>query len=240
MTSQPDNIATRLAAVRRRIERACTEAERDPAEVTLVAVSKLKPPAAIEEALRAGQLHFGENYAQHLRDKARQLGVGPAVAAAGATPPPLPVWHFIGPLQRNKVKYVAGTAHLVHAVDSEKLGRAIAKRSQGRATRILVQVNIGDESTKHGVPPAAALELCQALHGMEGLALRGLMCIPPIADAAQTSAWYRQLHDLAAEGRQRGLPTELLSMGMSEDYALAIAQGATHVRVGTAIFGARS
>ncbi len=231
----PATIAIRLATVRTGIAGACAEAGRDPAEVTLVAVSKMKPASAIIEALGAGQLHFGENYAQHMRDKATELGIGPAVAGA----PALPTWHFIGPLQRNKVKYVVGTAALVHAVDSEKLGRAIANRSGERPTAILLQVNIGREDTKHGVPPEQALALCRTLHNMPGLALRGLMCIPPMADEAATRGWFEAMAALAAEGRAQGLPLKQLSMGMSHDYPLAIACGATHVRVGTAIFGAR-
>jgi pyridoxal phosphate enzyme (YggS family) len=228
-------IAQGLATVRATVARACAEVGRDPAEVTLVAVSKLKPPADIRAAMAAGQVHFGENYAQHLRDKAMELGVGPAVEGA----PPLPVWHFIGPLQRNKVKYVVGTAALIHAVDSEKLGLAIAERAGDRPVGILVQVNIGREDTKSGVLPEQALELCATLHGIPGLALRGLMCIPPPGADESTRDLFRALAGLAAEGRARGLPLAELSMGMSQDYPLAVACGATLVRVGTAIFGER-
>ncbi len=231
-----DTIQARLATVRERVHRACADAGRDPSEVTLVAVSKLKPPAAIREALAAGQLHFGENYAQHLRDKAAELGVGPAVGDG----PPLPSWHFIGPLQRNKVKYVVGTAALIHAVGSEKLATAIAKRSGDRPSDVLVQVNIGLEDTKSGVAPEQALALCHTIHGMAGIELRGLMCIPPWGQSeAAARRWFQGMADLQAEGRTQGLPLEVLSMGMSDDYELAIAYGATHIRVGTAIFGAR-
>ncbi len=230
-----DTLEQRLATVRSKVAQACADAGRDPSEVTLVAVSKMKPASAIQQALAAGQLHFGENYAQHLRDKAVELGIGPVVGQA----PPLPCWHFIGPLQRNKVKYVVGTAALIHAVDNEKLGQAIATRSGGRSSGILVQVNIGREDTKHGVAPEQALALCRTLAGMPGIALKGLMCIPPVADEAPTRGWFLAMAELAAEGRAQGLPLDHLSMGMSHDYELAIACGATHVRVGTAIFGAR-
>ncbi len=231
-----DTIEQRLATVRARVARACADAGRDPSEVTLVAVSKMMPASAIREAMAAGQLHFGENYAQQLRDKATELGVGPGVAGA----PPLPSWHFIGPLQRNKVKYVVGTASLIHAVDSEKLAVALAKRSGDRPSNILLQVNIGHEETKSGVAPEGALALCQTLHGMAGLRLRGLMCIPPWGAGEQSARrWFQGMAELQAEGRARGLPLDLMSMGMSDDYELAIAYGATHVRVGTAIFGAR-
>ncbi len=229
-------IQQRLTEVRNLVAKACADAGRDPSEVTLVAVSKMKPPSAIREAMAAGQLHFGENYAQHLRDKARELGVGPAPAGG----PVQPVWHYIGPLQRNKVKYVVGTAALIHAVDSEKLGAAITKRSGDRPSDVLVQVNIAHEDSKHGVPPERALDLCHTLQGMPGLNVRGLMCIPPWgAEEAASRGWFQAMSDLRAEGRAAGLPLDYLSMGMSDDYALAIAHGATHVRVGTAIFGAR-
>jgi pyridoxal phosphate enzyme (YggS family) len=231
-----DSIQQRLTIVQGRVDRACQAVGRDPSEVTLVAVSKMKPSSAIREALAAGQLHFGENYAQHLRDKANELGIGPAVPSA----PALPVWHFIGPLQRNKVKYVAGTAALIHAVDSEKLAQAIATRSGDRPSEILVQVNIGLEQTKSGVPPEQALALCATLRDMPGLKLRGLMCIPPWGQGEEAARrWFQGMADLRAEGRERSLPLDLLSMGMSDDYELAIQYGATHVRVGTAIFGAR-
>jgi pyridoxal phosphate enzyme (YggS family) len=231
-----DSIEQRLATIRSRVERACHAAGRDPGDVTLVAVSKMKPASDIREAMAAGQLHFGENYAQQLRDKAEELGVGPAVGGA----PALPIWHYIGPLQRNKVKYVVGTASLVHAVDSEKLGRAIAKRSGDRPTQVLVQVNIGLEDSKSGVPPEHALALCATLHAMPGITLRGLMCIPPWGLGEQAARqWFQGMADLRTEGRQRGLPLDLLSMGMSDDYELAIEYGATHIRVGTSIFGAR-
>jgi pyridoxal phosphate enzyme (YggS family) len=231
----PSPIEQGLATVRANVARACAEVGRSPTEVTLVAVSKLKPSADIRTALAAGQVHFGENYAQHLRDKAVELGVGPAVEGA----PALPVWHFIGPLQRNKVKYVVGTAALVHAVDSERLGLAIAERAGDRPAAILVQVNIGREDTKSGVLPEQVLDLCTTLHGVPGLALKGLMCIPPPSADESTRDHFRAMADLAAEGRARGLPLADLSMGMSHDYPLAIACGATLVRVGTAIFGER-
>ncbi|MBN1337664.1 MAG: YggS family pyridoxal phosphate-dependent enzyme [Deltaproteobacteria bacterium] len=232
-----DTVARRLEEVRARIDRACREAGRDPAEVRLVAVSKAHPAQAVREALAAGQVDFGESYAQELRDKAAELGVGPSVGGTRT----LPVWHFLGPLQRNKVRLVVGTAVLVHAVDSERLGRAIQDRSLPRRTPVLVEVNVGGEPTKHGVDPGSCLDLCRVLHGMPGLDLKGLMCIPPATDDPTRAArFFRLLADLAAEGRARGLPLESLSMGMSQDFEVAVACGATHVRVGTAIFGERS
>jgi len=228
-------IAGRLSEVRARIRRACLDAGRDPAGVTLVAVSKAHPASAIREALEAGQVVFGESYAQDLRDKAAVLGIGPAVGGGR-----LPVWHFLGPLQRNKVRLVVGTAVLVHAVDSERLGAEIERRSLPRRTSVLVEVNVGGETTKHGVDPTSALDLCRVLSGMPGLALEGLMCVPPAtADPAAAAPHFRRLADLALEGRARGLPLHRLSMGMSHDFEVAVACGATHVRVGTAVFGER-
>ncbi len=229
-------VAHRLAEVNARIRLTCVEAGRDPAEVALVAVSKTHPVQAIRDALAAGQVAFGESYAQEMRDKVAVLGIGPAAGGG----PALPVWHFLGPLQRNKVRLVVGAAVLVHAVDSERLGLAVQDRSLPRRTPVLVEVNVGGEVTKHGVAPAAALDLCRTLHGMPGLDLQGLMCVPPVTgDPARAAPFFRRLADLAAEGRGRGLPLRHLSMGMSHDYEVAIACGATLVRVGTAIFGER-
>lgn len=210
-------IAENLAAVRSRL----------PAHVTLVAVSKTKPPEAIREALAAGQVDFGENYAQELRDKADLLG-------------PAPRWHFIGALQRNKVKYVVGRAVLVHDVDSLALAEEIGKRSGARATGILLGVNFG-ESQKSGVGVGGVLDLARAVVALPGVALRGLMTIPPPSEDPEAAApYFAELADLAARGRADGLPLTELSMGMSHDWEVAVRHGSTLVRVGSAIFGARA
>ncbi len=211
------SIAANLAAIRAEL----------PSHATLVAVSKTRPAEAVREALSAGQVHFGENYAQELRDKAEQLGQGP-------------IWHFIGSLQRNKVKYVVGRATLVHDVDSLALAEEIGKRSGDRVTGILVGVNMG-EAQKSGVAPAAVLDLCKAVVGLPGVALRGLMTIPPATDDPEDAApYFAELAELAARGRAAGLPLHELSMGMSHDWRVAVRHGATWVRVGTAIFGERA
>jgi pyridoxal phosphate enzyme (YggS family) len=198
---------------------------RVPAGVTLVAVSKTRPPADIRAALAAGHLHFGENYAQELRDKFE--------SCPGAR------WHFIGALQRNKVKYVVGRAELVHDVDSLALAEEIGKRSLPRVTGVLVGVNFG-EAQKSGVGTRDALELCEQIARVPGVQLRGLMCIPPLAPGPEAAApYFAELAELAARGRARELPLAELSMGMSQDWEVAIRHGATLVRVGTAIFGAR-
>lgn len=198
-----------------------------PATTTLIAVSKTRPAEAVREALAAGQVHFGENYAQELRDKADEVGKGP-------------IWHFIGSLQRNKVKYVVGRASLIHDVDSVALAEEIGKRSGDRPTGILVGVNMG-ESQKSGVAPADTLALCRAVMALPGVRLRGLMTIPPATEDPEGAApYFEELAALAARGRAEGLPLHDLSMGMSHDWPVALRYGATFVRVGTAIFGARA
>lgn len=215
------SIAENLSAVQEQIAMAARAADREPATITLVAVSKTVPAAQVRAAMAAGQELFGENYAQELRDKAREV--------SGAR------WHFIGPLQRNKVKYVVGVADLIHSVDSEPLLDEIAARAEklGLVQRCLLQVNIGHEPQKRGCAPAEVPRLLRAFAARAAVRCEGLMCIPPEA------APPRPLFDaLARLAQAEGLPT--LSMGMSGDYPTAIAAGATIVRVGSAIFGARS
>jgi len=217
------SIAARLSEVRARIAAACAKAGRDPAGVTLIAVSKLQPPEAIREAWAAGQRDFGENYAQELRDKMKALADLPAIR-----------WHAIGHLQTNKVKYVAGKA-LVHTIDRADLARELVRRGGGSAA-CLVEVNVADEPQKSGVSPSALHVLLGELRAIEGLEVRGLMCIPPEADDPEEARrWFRALREL----RDRHLPGGALSMGMSHDFEVAIEEGATFVRVGTAIFGPR-
>jgi hypothetical protein len=221
------SIAENLDRVRATLTAASVAAGRPTGAVRLVAVSKLRPAADVLEAAAAGQVDFGENYAQELRDKADAIS--------------LPVrWHFIGALQRNKVKYIVGRATLVHDVDNLALAEEIGRRSGATATGILLGVNIGEEPQKSGVLPKAALALARAVSVVPGITLRGLMCIPPAVDEPEAAApFFAALADLAARGRAEGLPLDELSMGMSHDYPVAIRHGATLVRVGTAIFGAR-
>lgn len=209
-------IAENLAAVRAHL----------PPHVTLVAMSKMHPAEQIREAYDAGQRDFGENYAQELRDKAAVL-------------PPDVRWHFTGSLQRNKVKYVVGRAVLIHDVDHVELAEEIGKRSVS-PTAVLVGVNFG-EAQKSGVAAAEALALCERIVGVPGVALRGLMCLPPWQEEPEASApYFAELAGLAERGRARGLPLTELSMGMSHDHLVAIRHGATIVRVGTSIFGERA
>lgn len=221
------SIAENLDRVRATLREATLAAGRPVDTVRLVAVSKIQPVAAIVEALEAGQVDFGENYAQELRDKA-ELVTAPIR------------WHFIGALQRNKVKYVVGRASLVHDVDNLALAEEIGKRSGTSPTGILLGVNIGEEPQKSGVLPKDALAMAEAMTRIPGVALRGLMSIPPAVETPEAAApYFEALADLAARGRAAGLPLDELSMGMSHDYAVAVRYGATLVRVGTAIFGAR-
>jgi len=219
------SVADRLVAVQRGIAKACTEAGRDPSEVQLIAVSKVHPIGAIDRAHSTGQVHFGESYAQELRDKAR---VRPDLC-----------WHFIGRLQRNKCKYISPVATRVHALEEVAHGVELAKRAPG-TLKCLMAVNIGREAQKGGVLPEQVLDRARALHAVDGVDLVGLMCLPPQRPTPEEVApFFAELADLAGRCRADGLPVTELSMGMSHDYQVAIRYGATWVRVGTAIFGPR-
>ncbi len=222
-----NGISSNLDAVRERIARAARAHGRTSESVALIAVSKTKPAAAIAEAHRAGQLDFGENYAQEAVAKIQAL--------AG-----LPLhWHFIGRVQSNKTALIARRFDWVHTVDRFKIARRLAgHRAGGPPLNVLVQVNIDDDPAKGGVAPDAAGELVDAVRGLDGLRLRGLMAVLARAGDAQSS--YRRagalFEGLAGRG---GDGWDVLSMGMSGDLEAAIAAGATQVRVGTAIFGPR-
>lgn len=232
------SIADRLHTIRARVDAACAAAGRDRSGVRLLAASKTRAPAEVLEAMQAGHRLFGENRGQEMRDKP-----GAVDGLAEAAGLPAPEWHFIGALQRNKVKYVVGRATLVHAVDSERLGQALSDRvvrTGAPELGVLVEVNVGAEQSKAGVPPDEALALAAALHALPGIAVRGLMTIPPAVAVPEDAApYFARMAALQAEGRAAGLPLDELSMGMSGDFEVAIAHGATIVRVGTAIFGPR-
>lgn len=224
-------VAARLAAVRASVERSAVAAGRDPASVTLVAVSKTHPPEAIRAAWEAGQRDFGESYAQEFAAKRAALA-----DLAGLR------WHFIGALQSNKAKLVVPGTSLVHAVDRASVVEALGRRAReaGVVQDVLVEVNVGAESTKAGLAPEALGAALEGFSRVEGIRLAGLMCIPPPAgDRDDRRAPFRRLRELREANVARHGSLRLLSMGMSDDYADAIAEGATHVRVGTAIFGER-
>ena len=224
------DIAANLTSVKRRIANAANRAGRDPDAITLVAVSKVHPASAIREAYEAGQRHFGENYAQELRDKAMELSDLEGIR-----------WHFIGHLQRNKAKLVAPAVSLVETVDSPRLIEELARQAERSARKIacLVQVNVGQEEQKSGCEEGEAETLVQAIEGAPGLQPVGLMTIPPWdLDAEETRVYFKALYRLReALGGAARLPQ--LSMGMSHDFEEAVEEGATFVRVGTAIFGTR-
>jgi len=224
------SIARNLAAVKERMAAAARAAGRDPAQVGLVAVSKTHGPEAVRSALTAGQEVFGENYVQEAQGKI-------AAVAAG-------VWHFIGHLQSNKARLAAELFDVVESVDRLKLARTLDRRAQELHKRlgVLVQVNLGGEAQKSGCAPAEAAALAQELTALPGLELLGLMTMPPFFnDPQRARPIFAGLRELAAR-LARDLPPGAmrhLSMGMSGDFEAAIAEGATLVRVGTAIFGER-
>jgi len=230
------SIADNLQAVKARIAAAAKAAGRDPAAVQLLAVSKTWPAAHVAAAAASGQVAFGENYVQEGVDKITALA---AVAAAGNGPL---VWHFIGPLQSNKTRPVAEHFAWVHSIERLKIAeRLSAQRPENLPPlQVCVQVNVSGEASKSGCAVAAAVELCRAVAALPRLRLRGLMCIPePSADVAVQRAAFARLRTLAEAVRAAGLPLDTLSMGMSHDLEAAVAEGATLVRVGTAIFGER-
>jgi pyridoxal phosphate enzyme (YggS family) len=225
-------IAGRLAEVRARVAAAAASAGRDPAEVTLVAVTKTVPPALVRAAVAAGQRVFGENRVQEAAAKAAACGPGPA-------------WHLIGHLQRNKARVAAGLFDVVESLDSPALAEELDRRAAelGRRLRVLVQVKLAAEATKSGVAPEAAPALIELAARLPHLELAGLMAIPPPPQTPEDSRpWFARLRVLRGrwdgELCPRGTLREL-SMGMSADFEIAVEEGATLVRVGSALFGAR-
>ncbi|MEO1171545.1 MAG: YggS family pyridoxal phosphate-dependent enzyme [Myxococcota bacterium] len=222
------SIASALAQLRQRVAAASADAGRGTDEVVLMGVSKRQPDDRIREAYDAGLRDFGENTVQELSRKAELF------AAEGREPR----WHFIGHLQRNKInKLLEHPVHRIHSVDSEKLAGALDKRAPAAGLDVLIEVNVGEETQKGGVLPAALPELIGFVNGCERLRLRGLMAIPPAVD--QPRRFFEALRDL--QGRHGALLQDAteLSMGMSGDFEDAIACGSTIVRVGTALFGPR-
>lgn len=230
-------IAERLAAIEARIVAACARAGRERQSVTCIAVSKRQPMAALAEAIAAGQRDFGENYAQELEAKQASLG---ELAGAGAADHVR--WHFIGSLQRNKAGLVAGKVALVHAVDSLALAQALDRHAAQRAAvqGILIAVNLGGEASKSGVTAEALPALLEALSGLLHVRVEGLMTMPPPAAVPESNrAYFAHLRALRNAHAVAARPLPVLSMGMSDDFEVAIEEGATHVRIGSAIFGAR-
>jgi PLP dependent protein len=218
-----------LDTIRARMDAAAAKVGRDPASIRLIAVSKQQSLEKIESAISQGQRCFGENYVQDLQKKAAHFD-GQALE-----------WHFIGHLQRNKVKEIVQSVAWIHSIDSAKLARAI----QQRATfpiRALIEVNLGHEADKHGVAPKSVVALLTELADFPRVQVRGLMCIPPQGDETSTRHHFQTLAALAKQINDAAcypVPLQELSMGMSNDFEIAIEEGATMVRIGTALFGSR-
>jgi pyridoxal phosphate enzyme (YggS family) len=227
-------IADRVAAVRQRIARAAARAGRAPADVTLVAVSKTFPGEAVREAFAAGVRDFGENKVQEAEGKIASLG---DLRAAGAR------FHLVGHLQGNKVRKALPLFDCIHSVDGEELAGRLERGAEehGVVLRVLIQVDLAGEATKHGVPEAGLFRLLEAVAGFEGLRVDGLMILPPFSDDPEAGRpHFRRLRELRDQALARDLlRAPHLSMGMSHDLEPAIEEGATMVRVGSAIFGER-
>lgn len=228
----PD-ISERYLQITRRIEEACHRSGRRPEEVVLVGASKTQPAAILEEAWRAGLRVFGENRVQEAIAKSRELTSYDIE------------WHLIGPLQSNKVKPALDLFRTVHSIDRPRIAEALDQEAGRRGLKIsgLLEVNLGNEESKHGFSPEGLAEAARPLAGLQHLKIVGLMAIPPQADDPEGSRpWFRKLRELRDELGARpewpGFPG-WLSMGMSHDFEVAVEEGATHVRVGTLLFGAR-
>ena len=225
------SIADNLQAVRSRIARAARAAQRDPGGILLLAVSKTFPPAHIEAAFAAGQKAFGENHAQEAVEKITVLAALPLE------------WHFIGPIQSNKTRLIAQYFAWAHGVERVKIAERLdAGRPEGMPPlNVCIEVNVSGEATKSGVAPGEEVGLADAIARLPRLKLRGLMAIPePTADVTLQRRRFALLRELKERLGARGHALDTLSMGMSDDFEAAIMEGATIVRVGTAIFGPRS
>jgi pyridoxal phosphate enzyme (YggS family) len=230
MLTTPQNPAARLTLVRDSITTAAYAACRDPASITLIGVAKSQAPARVVAAVDAGLADLGENYLQEARAHAALL--------AGRDLQ----WHFIGALQGNKTRSVAESFDWVHTVDRARIARRLSEQRPAELAplAVCIQVRLGDEPTKAGVSPAELPALADAVAELPRLSLRGLMSLPPAeADAGRQRHWFRTLRELLEARNAAGHRLDSLSMGMSGDHAAAIAEGATHVRIGTALFGER-
>jgi pyridoxal phosphate enzyme (YggS family) len=221
------HIALNVAAVRERVAAACTRSHRDPSEVTLVAISKTFGPAAIAAAYEAGLRHFGENRVQEALPKFEAARELLDTGASFST-------HLVGHLQTNKVRLALSGFDILHAVDSERLLRAI-NAAATTPIRLMIEVNVSGEPTKYGVAPGGLPALLAVARGLPNACVEGLMTVAPrVSDPEHARPFFRQLASLAGE---HGLVA--LSMGMTEDFEVAIEEGASHIRIGRAIFGER-
>jgi len=226
-------IKENIADIQARIAEAAKGCGRNPQEINLIGVSKRKPAALVEEAIAAGHRDFGENYIQEAMEKIDTIGRDKAC------------WHFIGHLQSNKAKFAVKIFDLIHTVDKIKLAREISKQAAkiDKIQDILIQINIAQEETKSGTRAADVKALVKAASALPNLQIRGLMCMPPFFDDPELARpYFSQVKAISQEIAAMNLDKvrmDHLSMGMSNDFAVAVAEGATLVRVGTAIFGER-
>ena len=233
MLSEKNTLRENLLAVEDRIETACRRAGRKRSEVTLVAVSKTKPVEMLREAYDLGVRVFGENKVQEIRGKYEMLPVDIQ-------------WHMIGHLQTNKVKYIVDKVRLIHSVDSLNLARVIGKEAekQNRTVDILLEVNVAEEESKFGLKTSEVLPLVEKVMQLPHIRLRGLMTIAPFVENPEKNrAIFANLHDLYVDIKEKNIDNDtvsILSMGMTNDYEVAIEEGSTMVRIGTGIFGARN
>lgn len=227
-----DDVAARLRAVRDGIARACERSRRDPATVTLVGAAKRQPVEALRAAHRAGLVVFGENRVQEAEEMRQAL-------------PEIEEWHLIGPLQSNKARRAVEIFSAVHSVDRAKIARVLDGEAErvGRRLPCFFEINLGGEESKHGFPTDGLAERLAPLAELARLEPRGLMAIPPFEEDPESSRpWFRRLREVSEALRSTSIWSHLppgLSMGMSADFEIAIEEGATHIRVGTSLFGPR-
>ncbi len=226
------SIAANISTIKQRIAAAAARSNRDPASVRLLAVTKTVPPHIIEQAVNAGLTAFGENYVQEAREKIAVIGQRVQ-------------WHMIGHLQTNKAKYVVNLFDYIHSVDRLELAEEINKRAPltGRKINILIEINISGEKTKSGITAIQSIDLIKEVSGLENISVKGLMTMAPYSDHPENSRPYfselKNLRDKITSEGITGIQMEELSMGMTDDFEIAIEEGATIVRIGRAIFGER-
>lgn len=228
-----EELKERISSIKGRIESAAKDSGRTPSDARLIAVSKKKSPEMVIKAIEAGQTIFGENYIQE------------AISKIEVISKPEAAWHFIGHLQKNKAKYAVKCFDLIHTVDSEGLATELGKNAAkiNKIQDILIQVRIGDEESKSGVAPEKVIELIKNISSIEHIRIKGLMTIPPpVENPEKARRFFRELRLISDEIRSKNIPgvfMDELSMGMSDDFEIAVSEGATLVRIGTAIFGER-
>lgn len=224
------SIKENLLRVRERIEKAAFRVGRDPKEIKLVAVSKTVDVVRIKEAINSGVSILGENYVQEAKKKIEEIGRSVS-------------WHFIGHLQSNKAKYVVKLFDMLHSLDNVHLAEELNHRAEqaDQRLRVLIEINLSGEMTKFGTQEGKILDLVNRVLQLRYLSLEGLMTMPPYFDLAELSRpYYRRLRELKEKLDKEGIPLKELSMGMSNDFEVAVEEGATYVRIGTAIFGPRT